>query len=180
MGPIALATADGRSSAGPCSPALRRGAVQEGVLPPLWFDLCGSTDGPSECSLLCSHPVGRSGRGVPFLTGQKGDEKAAGLYALRLTVLPRVRATNRLPDSRRALLRGKTVRDAAPRKAREKNRRKKRKAGGTALFSMSRRASIGRGSQPATGIGSITLRGWRSSPCRLSFPKGQRRLSSTE
>jgi hypothetical protein len=75
------------------------------------------------------------------LTGQKGDGKkphqpalahcvhVAGLYALRLTALPRVGPTNRLPDSRYGPLRRNAVRDAAPREARETNRRKKRKAG---------------------------------------------------
>jgi hypothetical protein len=53
------------------------------------------------------------------LTGQKGDGKAAGLDALRLTVLLLSGATNRLSDSRKAPLQGRTVRDAAPRKARE-------------------------------------------------------------
>ena len=38
--------------------------------------LCGSTNVPHECALLCSHPVGRPRRDVPFLTGQKGDGKS--------------------------------------------------------------------------------------------------------
>jgi len=44
-------------------------AVQGGFLPLLsWV--------PCESSPTCSHPVGRSRRNVPFLTGQKGDEKS--------------------------------------------------------------------------------------------------------
>jgi hypothetical protein len=42
-------------------------AAQGGVLPLL----CGSINVPYECN-----PVGRSGRDVPFLTGQKGDGKS--------------------------------------------------------------------------------------------------------
>jgi hypothetical protein len=42
-------------------------AAQGGVLP----ILCGSINVPYECN-----PVGRSGRDVPFLTGQKGDGKS--------------------------------------------------------------------------------------------------------
>jgi hypothetical protein len=77
------------------------------------------------------------------LTGQKGDEKAAGLAALRLTALLRVGATNRLPDSRYAPLHRSAVRDAAPRKAREDEPAKKRgkQSGGTIHFSVLQRKS---------------------------------------
>ena len=56
-------------------------AVQEGILP----SLCGLTNGPVEYSPLCRHPVDRTCRDVPFLTGQKGTEKAAptGTRSLR-------------------------------------------------------------------------------------------------
>jgi hypothetical protein len=47
-------------------------AVQEGLLP----SLCGSTNGPVESPPSCGHPVDRTCRNVPFLTGQKGDEKS--------------------------------------------------------------------------------------------------------
>jgi hypothetical protein len=107
----------------------------------MWFDNRTVTNFCLHASIV---PVGPSG-GPLFDRPKRGRKKphqpalahcvrVAGLYALRLTALPRVRATNRLPDSRRALLRDKSVRDAAPRKARERNRQpKERKAGGTAL-----------------------------------------------
>jgi hypothetical protein len=47
-------------------------AVQEGILP----SLCGLTNGPVEYPPSCGHPVDRTCRNVPFLTGQKGDEKS--------------------------------------------------------------------------------------------------------
>jgi len=74
--------------------------MQEGILPLL----CGSTNVPYEYPLPCSHPVGRTCRDVPFLTGQKGDGKSR-------------RAVRAAADG------------SAPREAREKDRRKKRKAG---------------------------------------------------
>jgi hypothetical protein len=47
-------------------------AVQEGILPLL----CDSTNVPVEYPPPCSHPVDRTCRDVPFLTGQKGDGKS--------------------------------------------------------------------------------------------------------
>jgi hypothetical protein len=100
--------------------------------------------------------------------------RVAGRDALRLTAPPRVGAANRKgpeghpvdslghlrwprsdTDSRRPPLRDKSVRDAAPRKARGKEsaKEKRKQANGTALFcSTSKRASIGRRSQPTTGM----------------------------
>jgi hypothetical protein len=62
---------------------------------------------------------------VPFLTGQKGDEKSRRAVRAAADVLPRVGAANRNSlrsdtDSRNAPLRRRAVRDAAPRKARKK------------------------------------------------------------
>jgi hypothetical protein len=74
--------------------------MQEGIFP----SLCGLANVPVEYPPPCSHPVDRTCRDVPFLTGQKGDEKSR-------------RADRAAADG------------SAPRRAREKNRRKKRKTG---------------------------------------------------
>jgi hypothetical protein len=129
MWPIALATVNGRSAAACRPPVVGRGSLCRKT-----SSLCGRLD---ESTLLIPLFSAATLSGVHFLTGQKGTKKAAptGTSSLRL--------------------RRRAVRAAAPRKARKKNPAKTggERAGGDALFrSTSKRGSIGRRSQPATGI----------------------------
>jgi hypothetical protein len=116
-------------------------AAQGGILP----ILCGTTNVPYKRSPPFSHPVGRSPRNVPFLTGQKGDGKS--------------RRAGRATADGPALRRGRE----RPGK-RLGGRRRGKQVGGTALFpfcicSSWERAAIRRRSQPDTEITSGVMWG---------------------
>ena len=138
--------------------------AQEGVFS---MCLCGSITVQSRTSAF-THPSCRlARREVPFLTGQKGDGKS------RRAV--RVAADGSAPGPRIETRFAQTpIRDAGPKviplrcpsaaqrrpgrrtakgPGKESAQEKRKQANGTALFcSTSKRASIGRRSQPATGI----------------------------
>jgi hypothetical protein len=73
MWPIALATADGRSATAWRPPALVRGSLCREASSP--FHVVRQTYSYELLSSY-SHSAGRTRRGVPFLTGQKGDGKS--------------------------------------------------------------------------------------------------------
>jgi hypothetical protein len=110
--------------------------------------LRGSTNVPHECALLCSHPVGRPRRDVPFLTGQKGDGKsrravraAADSPAPRRGRESQLARTSAMASLRHRFAKSPSASQRCPRRRTAKGpgegggeRRRRKQAGGTVLF----------------------------------------------